>query len=649
MELLSNRVINNTITSKTKKNILLGLVLLVISIELIRTAWISDDAAITLRSILNFIHGYGPNFNVGERVQAYTHPLWFLLLSIVSFIIRNIFVATLLVSITISLITLSFFILKLARNFWLGILSIFLLSISKAYVDYSTSGLENPLSHLILLFGIYFGIKIFHQSSFKSLLYFFLCCSCLYLNRPDLILIFLPMICCIVIINRKTPKQLLKTILIAIIPIIIWILFSLYYYGFPFPNTAYAKLGTGIELNERIAQGLKYFLDSYERDPITLFLIAVGLILGVFQSLFTRTLTIGVILYLIYIISIGGDFMSGRFFTSPLLVAVVMISLSSTYYIVYCLIIFFSLFFGIARLDYTLFSGRDYSVTFLNEYKIADERGYYFQSTGLLNLTGGVLSLNTPEWKLSGRSVSIICGQLGFTGLLAGPSRHFIDNCALTDPLLARLPAKYNKNWRIGHFYRQLPDGYLESVQKQQNLIKDPDTKNFYDVISLITQGDLNSIDRFKSIVKINTNRSIIKNTDKYRYQEIIYSPYQVDYSQLNHQIVEDGAWDKKGNIIFIKTLLIQLPHEMNIYSLDFSVGNTDYKVEYLLDSQVVSTTDIKSKDKVFGMVHHKILKRVDSKVDAIRITGIDKKAYHLIAEGLSKEVYYSLGYMIIN
>ena len=45
------------------------------------TSWISDDAQITFRSILNFISGSGITFNYGERVQVFTHPLWFLVLS----------------------------------------------------------------------------------------------------------------------------------------------------------------------------------------------------------------------------------------------------------------------------------------------------------------------------------------------------------------------------------------------------------------------------------------------------------------------------------------------------------------------------------------------------------------------------------------
>jgi hypothetical protein len=45
-------------------------------------AWMADDAFITLRTVDNFVAGHGLTWNVQERVQAYTHPLWMFLLSL---------------------------------------------------------------------------------------------------------------------------------------------------------------------------------------------------------------------------------------------------------------------------------------------------------------------------------------------------------------------------------------------------------------------------------------------------------------------------------------------------------------------------------------------------------------------------------------
>jgi hypothetical protein len=53
---------------------------------------------------------------------------------------------------------------------------------------------------------------------------------------------------------------------------------------------------------------------------------------------------------------------------------------------------------------------------------------------------------------------------VGLLGYYAGPGVHIVDPMALTDPLLARLPA--DKPWRIGHFRRQLPPGYVDRLRR---------------------------------------------------------------------------------------------------------------------------------------------------------------------------------------
>jgi arabinofuranosyltransferase len=47
-----------------------------------RRRWVSEDAFISLRVVRNLIDGHGPVFNVDERVEVYTHPLWVGLLAL---------------------------------------------------------------------------------------------------------------------------------------------------------------------------------------------------------------------------------------------------------------------------------------------------------------------------------------------------------------------------------------------------------------------------------------------------------------------------------------------------------------------------------------------------------------------------------------
>ncbi len=49
-------------------------------IVLIRTAWLSELSYLTLRTIEHAATGHGIRWNINERVQAFDHPLWMLLL-----------------------------------------------------------------------------------------------------------------------------------------------------------------------------------------------------------------------------------------------------------------------------------------------------------------------------------------------------------------------------------------------------------------------------------------------------------------------------------------------------------------------------------------------------------------------------------------
>lgn len=47
-----------------------------------RQRWVTEDAFISLRVVEQILAGNGPVFNQGERVEAYTHPLWVAILAV---------------------------------------------------------------------------------------------------------------------------------------------------------------------------------------------------------------------------------------------------------------------------------------------------------------------------------------------------------------------------------------------------------------------------------------------------------------------------------------------------------------------------------------------------------------------------------------
>ena len=139
------------------------LLCLVFLAVLLRTAWLGDDAFITFRTVMNATHGHGLTFNIGERVQSYTHPLWLLLLTGAFLVVGNVYYAAFLVSIGVSLAVFWLALRQAATRMQVWIVVAVLLG-SRAFVDYSTSGLENPLSNLLLVTFIALAMRS-HEAS----------------------------------------------------------------------------------------------------------------------------------------------------------------------------------------------------------------------------------------------------------------------------------------------------------------------------------------------------------------------------------------------------------------------------------------------------------------------------------------------------
>ncbi len=317
-----------------------------------------------------------------------------------------------------------------------------------------------------------------------------------------------------------------------------------------------------------------YFSDSVARDPITLTLIATGVLLAVHsRSASLNAIAGGIIFYLFYVLSIGGDFMSGRFLTAPLVTAAVIVSrarLSTLQWVAIALIL---VIVGSLSLHATILSGTDYADNSMPANGINDERGFMFPGRGLTTATKGFFA--QPQWMPGQQSLTVQCGLLGSAALYGGPDAHFIDSCALTDPLLARLPVKVGPSWRIGHFERQLPSGYDESIMKGENLLVDPATRKYWDVIRAATRGPLLSMNRFVAIARLNLG--LVEKPNRADPEAL-----SVDLKSLSFEPVTGIEWYKAPNLPFETSLEVRLPRPMRISSIDVSLVAADkYLVEY--------------------------------------------------------------------
>lgn len=559
---------------------LFGFFLVLFFTLIVRTAWIGDDAAITLRSVMNWINGYGPVFNVGERVQAYTHPLWFFLVSGFTLIIQNVFFAAIFCSIVCSLLAMALLVFRISKSTEWGLVGIVALILSKAFMDYSASGLENPLSFLLIAIFTFLLTRehVNDENKFKGFSILF---ALMFLTRPDLVLFIFPAQVYLMWKIRK-PLVLVKLALPGFMLFMAWILFSTFYYGYPLPNTAYAKLGISLHWSQLIQQGWQFYLDSLSRDPVTLLVICFALLLGYNrQNISTLLISVGLSLYLLYILKIGGDFMSGRFFSVSIFAAVSILVLQPkpNWIIPGALITTLTLIgFGVPAS--TLLTDSNYEVSEISHTGIADERGFYFQQRGLIS-GDRFRYRDLPSWRLKkGKStpseVKVRCGRLGYKSIYDGPSVHYIDYCALADPLLARLPAKFRKKWRVGHYARHLPVKYESSVKSRKNQLVDRDLAKFYDKVLLITRGDLWSWERLKTIVAMNLGAydSLIN------YERYKGAPRsKAKLSELSRRKPNGSPWNDVDNILIAKNQ----PLEIDVgevlllgHTLDISVDHND-------------------------------------------------------------------------
>ncbi len=457
-----------------------------------------------------------------------------------------------------------------------------------------------------------------------------------YLSRPDLILLVLPFSFLVLWACYRCPRDTARLLVIALAPEAVWTIFSLFYYGAPLPNTAYAKLALGIPIGESIRQGLTYLFDSFSRDPITLTFTTLGLLLAQRQSSSIRAIAAGIGLYLAYIVYIGGDFMTGRFLTAPLVASAVILSrsmLSNTEAVIIT-VVFAAM--GVVSLPATILSGPTYSAARLTQAGISDERGYSFPNRGLITTARD--AFRQPNWPRTDdvHLLAVQCGMLGNGGLNTGPVEHWIDSCALADPLLARLPPIYDGKWRIGHFVRQLPSGYQQSFRKKENLLADSVTRNYWEVIRTATRGPLFSLRRLRAIARLNLG--MVAKPDYLAYRSGRVGPLVVVLASLSQAPVVGGDWNAPSTVLFESSIEVRLPTPTVVSSIDLSLDHND---QYLIEDQ---NHGVYERLAELGPADGPGMKRYQLKLDPptaptdrIRITA------------LAGDSRYSLGHLFVN
>lgn len=501
-----------------------GLGLLVFLAIVLRIAWVTDDAYISFRSVDNFVHGRGLTWNVGERVQVFTHPLWFFVMSATYGLTGEMYFTSIATSVAVGVVAVALA-ARSAPRLGGAMYVVVALSVAKCFTEYTTSGLENPLTHLLVAA---FAVVYFRGSPGKrDLVALSLLTSLSAFNRMDTLLLTAPALCHAALTVWRTEAGLGRTVgllLAGTLVFVAWELFSVVYFGTPVPNTAYAKLGSGVSPLRMAKQGVWYLWNSLRLDPITLVTIACASAVTVARrgspdTLRSQIFLLGGLLYLAYVVRIGGDFMSGRFLTGPFLVAVLVLARlpldaqrGRWPWAGMCVAtVAVSLVSPVGPLRTDARYGEGKPADARDARMVTDERRFFFQGVALVLAFEGEPMVR-HGWAQAGRAMRAkgphveVDNVIGWHGFYAGPDVYIIDKYALSDPLLARLPAARKARWRVGHLERPLPRGYVESIESGRNELEDPALSAMYDDVLLATRGEhLFSKDRLAAIWRLNT------------------------------------------------------------------------------------------------------------------------------------------------
>ena len=296
-------------------------------------AWVAEDAYIIFRSVEQVFAGNGPVWNPHERVQAFTSPLWFGLLVLSRLVSVDLYLNALVLSFALWLFTLRN-LQRVAPGSTAFVMAVLLCVTSSAVFLYTSSGLENVLAYALVTYLVLQVVRLHRHpppqhDAIRLLTRLCLAFGLITVTRHDLVLLVLPPTLFTVWSHRRivSARQWCVLGLAGLAPLVVWTLFSLVYYGFPWPNTAYAKLNTGIARADLVVQGFRYLQVALLQDGITLLIVLAGLTVAALRTspVAYRFVAAGILFNLAYVVSIGGDFLLGRFLSYACIVAVCLV------------------------------------------------------------------------------------------------------------------------------------------------------------------------------------------------------------------------------------------------------------------------------------------------------------------------------------
>ncbi|HRF67305.1 MAG TPA: hypothetical protein PK605_12125 [Ignavibacteria bacterium] len=286
-----------------------------------------DDAYISYRYGKNLMEGKGLVYNQGEYVEGYTNFLWTIItapFTQIKSVDVSIFSSTLGLLISMANILMVALIAKMfSGNLirylkYLILLPALFMALDDSIAFWAIGGMEFPLYTLFILGITYSYFRI--NDSKKYLFYMIALLMLCTLSRPEGNMIIVITLAHMFLFRKRINDfwKVFFTIVIA------YALFCVAYYGFKYifygqliPNTFYAKGVTDFKMN--LVLGTKYLaLCVGTRIYIFIFILFIP-----FKKAFTdkkQSYLVGfVVIYISYIVAVGGDWMIANRFFVPII------------------------------------------------------------------------------------------------------------------------------------------------------------------------------------------------------------------------------------------------------------------------------------------------------------------------------------------
>ena len=392
--------------------------------------WVADDAYIDIRVVGNVLSGHGPVFNVGERVEVFTNPIWVGILAAVRGTLGMLPTAWWAVLLDLAG-TASGVALSVAGSARLGrrrgaslvvpagMLCLVCLDVMW---DFATSGLETGL--IFLWLGALWWLLVRRLDTGRGTTVLALLAGLGPFIRPDLGLVSIVAVAGLALLVLRSPSEHdRRGIAVAafLLPPLFLELLRAAYFGMLLPNTALTKSA----FTPWPSQGLRYLLDTLaptwiwipfailgalavrrgarwwgDADRLSVAIVAVPILAGLADGA--------------YVVLIGGDFMHGRMLLPGLFLVASVLWLDPTDRLESLLPI------GVAAFCLIALVGIRYPVRLIAPDGISNERSFY------IAVSGSPHPISTQDYRhsltaISGRKLSGLAVQTA-----AGTTRVFV-------------------------------------------------------------------------------------------------------------------------------------------------------------------------------------------------------------------------------